>query len=129
VELQNYPVDRPKLENISKYVSDILRNDDQQLVDSIILTSIDPKYCEKRIKLTDSLILEPLYIYISPEEVMKMFNNIENKILSNQILSSKEELEFIIIAIFLPNDKKEEITSKLCNLFSIYSKVMDYILS
>ena len=60
---------------------------------------------------------------------MEMFNNIENKILNNQILTHREELEFIIIAIFVPDGEKEEITSKICHLFKRYSEVMDYILS
>ncbi len=129
MELQNYPVDMNKLGKISEYVIDVLRNDDQQLADSIILTSVDPKYCEKMIKLTETLILEPMYIYISPDKVMKMFNNIENKVLNNLILSYREEVEFIIVAIFVPNNKKEEITSKLCELFGEYSKIMDYKVS
>ena len=129
VELQNYPVGMDKLEKIAEYVIDILRNDDQQLADSIILTSVDPKYCEKSIKLTNSLILEPIYIYISPEDVMEMFNNIENKVLNNLILDSREELEFMIIAIFLPKHEIEENTAKLCNLFSKYCNIMDPILS
>lgn len=70
------------------------------MADSIILTTVDPKLCKKRIRLTETLILKPIYIYISQSEVMEMFNNIENKVLNNQILSSKEELEFIIITIF-----------------------------
>ena len=129
IEMQTYPVDDIKAEPIAEYVSDVLRNDDQQLADSIILTTVDPKLCKKRIRLTETLILEPIYIYISPSEVMEMFNNIENKVLNNQILSSKEELEFIIIPIFLGDDKKEEITSRLCYLFKEYSEVMDYTLS
>lgn len=48
-----------------------------------------------------------------------MFNNIENKVLNNQILSSKEELEFIIITIFLGDDKKKEIRI-ISNTFKIY---------
>lgn len=90
IEMQTYPVDDIKAEPIAEYVSDVLRNDDQQLADSIILTTVDPKLCKKRIGLTETLILKPIHIYISPSEVMEMFNNIENKVLNNQILSSKK---------------------------------------
>lgn len=126
IEMQDYKVDDPKMDAIGDYVKDVLRNDDQQLADSIILSSVDPKLCKKRIRLTDSLILEPVYIYIPPEEVMEMYNNIENKVMNNQILTPEEELEFIIIAIFLDNAKKEEYTPKLCHLFKEYSEVMDH---
>ena len=129
VEMQNYKVDKIKINAIGDYIIDVLRNDDQQLANSIILTSVDPKLCEKRIKLTDSLILEPIYIYISPEKIMEMFNNIENKVINNQLLTRREELEFIIIAIFLDNGKKEEYMSKLCHLFKQYSEVMDHSLN
>lgn len=89
------------------------------MADSIIFTTVDPKLCKKRIGLTETLILEPIHLYISPSEVMEMFNNIENKVLNNQILSSKEELEFIIIPIFLGDDKKKEIRI-ISNTFKIY---------
>lgn len=89
------------------------------MADSIIFTTVDPKLCKKRIGLTETLILEPIHIYISPSEVMEIFNNIENKVLNNQILSSKEELEFIIIPIFLGDDKKKEIRI-ISNTFKIY---------
>jgi hypothetical protein len=129
VEMQDYKVDDTKMEAIGDYIKDVLRNDDQQLADSIILTSVDPKLCEKRVELTDSLILEPIYIYISPDKTMEMFKNIENKVLNNQILTRREELEFIIIAIFLDNGRKEEYTPKLCHLFKQYSEVMDHSLN
>lgn len=87
----------------------MFQKDNPQLADSIILTTVDPKLCKKRIRLTETLILKPIYIYISQSEVMEMFNNIENKVLNNQILSSKEELEFIIITIFQVMIKKRKL--------------------
>lgn len=52
IEMQTYPVDDIKAEPIAEYVNNVLRNDDQQLADSIILTTVDPKLCKKRIRLT-----------------------------------------------------------------------------
>ena len=60
---------------------------------------------------------------------MEIFNNIQNKVLTNQILKHDEELEFIIIPIFSPEDKKSKITSDICHLFKNYSEIMDYSLN
>lgn len=124
VEMQTVPVDDEKAEAIGFYVEYDLRNTDN-LVHVIILTNVDPEKSVRRIKLTDSLIVEPEYIYISPEDIDKMLNNIRDKIVYGKELTRFEELEFIIIAIFAPNNKKEEITAEISHLFAEYCEYTD----
>lgn len=124
-ELQSKTVGESKLRDIAEYIKYALRNEDQYLADAIILTTVDPKNCKKYIHLTETLILKPKYVYIPPDEIMEMFNNIKNKVLDNQLLTHKEELEFAIITIFCPDNVKNELTSEICNLFEKYSVVMD----
>ena len=54
IENQSYITDIKKLETIAEYAKFLLINNDS-LIDSIIISKIDPKYCKKEIPLTKPL--------------------------------------------------------------------------
>ena len=54
IENQSYITDIKKLETIAEYAKFLLINNDS-LIDSTIISKIDPKYCKKEIPLTKPL--------------------------------------------------------------------------
>ena len=54
IENQSYITDIKKLKTIAEYAKFLLINNDS-LIDSIIISKIDPKYCKKEIPLTKPL--------------------------------------------------------------------------
>ena len=67
IENQSTAVDFRKLNAIAEYAKFILIYN-HALVNTIVITKVDPKYCLKEINLTKSLILRPYYIYMSPKK-------------------------------------------------------------
>ena len=113
IENQGYIVDMKKLEIIAEYAKFLLINNDS-LIDSIIISKVNPKYCEKEIYLTKTLILRPYYLYKSPEEILERLNNITSKVNNNIKLTYDEACEWAMLPTLAQDDIAPFVTQKVC---------------
>lgn len=119
IETQTKIVDEKKLEIIAEYAKFLLINN-EALVNSIIITKVDPKYCAKEIALTETLFLRPLYIYHNKEKILKLLNIITDKINNKKKLTYDESIALAIIPTLAQDCIAEEVTIKVCKLISKY---------
>ena len=119
IETQTKTVDEKKLADIAEYAKFLLINN-KALVNSIVITKVNPEYCEKEIALTESLFLRPLYIYMGKEKILQLLNIITDKINSNQKLTYDESIALAILPTLAQDDIAEEITMKVCQLICQY---------
>ncbi|WP_407422126.1 hypothetical protein [Methanobrevibacter sp.] len=119
IENQSTPVDFEKLNVIAEYAKFILIYNNA-LVNTIVITKVDPKYCLKEINLTKSLILRPYYIYLSPEEILKLLNMIKDKIDNNKKLTYRDAIALALIPILAQDHIAEKVTEEVCHLIEKY---------
>ena len=115
IEHQSYRTDKEKLKAIKKYL-DGVKCKNKKPVHVYIITSVDPSKQERRYELTPSDIIEPEYIYISPEDIRKMLNNINHKIDNNEKLSDEEALQLVIALIFTPYQNEKEMVDEVFDI-------------
>ncbi|WP_407416130.1 hypothetical protein [Methanobrevibacter sp.] len=115
IENQSGIVNMEKLEIIAEYAKFLLIHNNS-LTNSIIISKVDPKYCQKEIALTKTLFLRPDYIYISPKEINERLNNITYKINNNQELTYDETIELAVLPTLAQDDIAPYITQKICEL-------------
>ena len=119
IENQSTAVDFRKLNAIAEYAKFILIYN-HALVNTIVITKVDPKYCLKEINLTKSLILRPYYIYMSPEEILKLLNSIKDKINNNKKLTYRDAIALALIPTLAQNHIAEKVTEEVCHLIEKY---------
>ena len=119
IENQSTAVDFRKLNAIAEYAKFILIYN-HALVNTIVITKVDPKYCLKEINLTKSLILRPYYIYMSPEEILKLLNSIKDKINNNKKLTYRDAIALALIPALAQNHIAEKVTEEVCHLIEKY---------
>ena len=119
IENQSTAVDFRKLNAIAEYAKFILIYN-HALVNTIVITKVDPKYCLKEINLTKSLILRPYYIYMSPEEILKLLNSIKYKINNNKKLTYRDAIALALIPALAQNHIAEKVTEEVCHLIEKY---------
>lgn len=119
IENQSKPVDFEKLSAIAEYAKFILIYNNA-LVNTIVITKVDPKYCLKEISLTRSLILRPYYIYMSPEEILKLLNMIKDKIDNNEKLTYRDTIALALIPTLAQDHIAEKVTEEVCHLIEKY---------
>lgn len=112
IENQSSPINLEKLEIIAEYAKFLLINNDS-LIDSIIISKVNPKYCKKEIHLTKTLILRPLYIYKSSDEILKRLNNMTDKVSNNEKLTYDDACEWAIPTLS-QDDIALYITKEVC---------------
>lgn len=115
IENQSGIVDMKKLEIIAEYTKFLLIHNNS-LTNSIIVTKVDPKYCQKEINLTKTLILRPYYLYKPPEEILERLNNISYKVYNNQQLTYEDACEWAMLPTLAQDDIAPYVTKKVCEL-------------
>ena len=85
---------------------------------SYIVSKVDPKDCLKEIKLTETLILRPGWLYKSEEELLELLNTIKYKIKSNKDLSRMETIALAMIPTLAQDNIAEEVTEDVCHLIN-----------
>ena len=115
IENQSSIVDMKKLKIIAEYAKFLLIHNNS-LTDSIIISKVDPKYCQKEIALTKTLFLRPYYIYKPPKEILKRLNNINYKINNNIKLTYDETCELAILPTLAQDNISPYVTQKICEL-------------
>ena len=115
IENQSSIVDMKKLKIIAEYAKFLLIHNNS-LTDSIIISKVDPKYCQKEIALTKTLFLRPEYIYIPPKEINERLNNITYKINNNLKLTYDETCELAILPTLAQDKISPYVTQKICEL-------------
>ena len=113
IENQSSPINLEKLEIIAEYAKFLLINNDS-LIDSIIISKVNPKYCKKEIHLTKTLILRPLYIYKSSDEILKRLNNMTDKVNNNDKLTYDDACEWAILPTLSQDDIAPYVTKEVC---------------
>lgn len=117
IENQTKAVDEEKLESIAEYAKFLLIYN-SALVNSYIVSKIDPKYCSKEICLTETLVLRPRYLFKSQDELLKLLNMIRDKVKSNKVLSRKETMGLAMIPTLAQDDIAEKVTEEACHLIT-----------
>lgn len=120
IENQSKAVTYEKLNTIAEYAKFILIYNNA-LVNTIIISKVDPKYCLKEINLTKSLILRPHYIYMSPEKIMKLLNRIKKKVNNNKRLTHHEAIALALIPTLSQDHIAEKVTIDVCELIKKYT--------
>ena len=115
IEHQSYITDANKMKVIKEYLDEIKCKTDRP-VDVFIVTSIDPGKHEKEYLNTNADILRPTYIYISPDDIKKMLNNINYKVKNNIPISDTEAVQLIIALIFSPKGHEKEIYDEVYDI-------------
>lgn len=67
------------------------------LINSYVISKVEPKYCSKEIALTETLMLRPIYLYKPKFELCELLNTIKNKIKSNKVLNRKQTIGLAMI--------------------------------
>ena len=124
IENQSTLVDEEKLEAIAEYAKFLLIHNNA-LVNSYIISKVDPKDCLKEIKLTETLILRPGYLYKAEDELLELLNTIKDKIKSNEVLSRRQTVALAMIPTLAQDNIAEEVTEDVCNLID-KDRTIDY---
>ena len=115
IENQTTLVDEEKLKAIAEYAKFLLIYN-SALVNSYVISKVDPEDCMKEIGLTETLMLRPGYLYKPEDELLQLLNTIKDKINSNKVLSSYQTSGLAMIPTLAQDNIAEEVTEDVCYL-------------
>ena len=97
-----------------------------KIMDSFIISFANPDWCDEEVKIGRSITFAPIIKYLQMMELPKRLSTIEDKVKNDRIISIRDELTLIFVALSVSDKDKESIVKRVCSVLDQIDYIKGY---